>query len=167
VPGTIRLQGGTVFPDRLWKFLHLFFAFSYVGSLVVVEWNGRAARATQDWSQRAVLFQIIQFSTRVAGFGALLMLGVFGNLVAVRLGYSMRADVWLRWVNGLWLAAVAAMLLLSLPSSARLAGAARAAASGGSAEGYEKALARWRFGNVLQSVLYLALLALMVFHWHS
>ena len=33
----------------LWKLLHLFFAFSFVGSLVVAEWNGRAARATHDW----------------------------------------------------------------------------------------------------------------------
>jgi hypothetical protein len=156
-----------VTPDRLWKLLHLFFAFSYVGSLVVAEWNGRAARATQDWTQRALLFQIIHLSSRVGGFGSLVLLGVFGNLNSIGLGYSMASGVWLRWVNGLWLVAVLSMALLNVANSGKLVTASRLAASGGSAEGYESALARWRFGNMIQSILYLALLCLMVFHWPS
>jgi hypothetical protein len=151
----------------LWRLLHLFFAFSYVGSLVVAEWNGRAARLTQDWSQRVLLYQIVYLSSRVAGFGSLFLLGVFGNVTAVRLGYSMRADAWIRIVNGLWVAALLVMVVLILPHAHRLAEASRLAAAGNAPEGYERALARWRFGNVLESVLYMALLVLMVFHWHS
>jgi len=151
----------------LWRLLHLFFAFSFVGSLVVAEWNGRAARATQDWSQRALLFNVISLSSRVAGFGSLMMLGVFGNVVAVMQGYSMRSDWWPRWVNGVWLAALAVMVLLIVPNARKLADASRLAAGGATPTGYSSALARWRFGNVLLSVFYLALLVLMVFHWHS
>jgi hypothetical protein len=150
-------------PDGLWRLLHLFFAFSYVGTLVVAEWNGRAARATTDPAQRALLFQIIRLSGRVGGLGSLVALGVFGNLTAIRLGYSMRVDVWMRWVNVLWLLALITMLAISLPNAARLADASRAGASADA----DRALARWRMGNVIQSVLYLALLTLMVFHWHS
>ena len=153
--------------SQLLMLLHLFFAFSFVGSLVVAEWNGRAARVTTDWGQRALLFEIVRLSSRIAGLGALVMTGVFGNLASVRLGYSMSSGTWLRCVNGLWLATLLVMALLLLPSVSRLSAAARAAATGGSAEGYERALARWRFGNVLASLLYLALLALMVFHWKS
>jgi hypothetical protein len=151
----------------LWKLLHLFFAFSFVGSLVVAEWNGRAARMSRDWSQRVLLFEIIRLSSRVAGFGALFLLGVFGNLVAVAAGYKMSVDRWLWWVNGLWIVSLLVMALVLLPNVARLASISQTAARGGSAEGYESALARWRIGNVIQSVLYLALLILMVFRWRS
>ena len=157
-----------MFPIGLWKLLHLFFAFSYVGSLVVAEWNGRAARATNDWSQRALLYQIAHLSSRIAGFGGLIMLGIFGNVLAVRSGYSMSQDTWLMWVNGLWLAAVLSMALLSVRYSGQLATTSKLAAEGGVTTEYSHMLARWRFGNVLQSVLYLTLLVLMVLHWkHS
>jgi hypothetical protein len=151
----------------VWKLLHLFFAFSFVGSLVVAEWNGRAARMSRDWSQRAVLFEIIRLSSRVAGFGALFLTGVFGNLVSVAAGYKMAVDRWLWCVNGLWIVAMLVMALVLLPSVARLSKISQAAARGGSSDGYESALARWRIGNVAQSVLYLGLLALMVFRWRS
>lgn len=156
-----------MFLTGLWQLLHLFFAFSFVGSLVVSEWNGRAARVTQDWSQRALLFGIVHFSTRIGGFGALLLTGVFGNLASQRLGYRMAEDAWARWVNGLWIVALVVALFVQLPHAARLASISRAAAAGGPADGYASALARWRFGNVVQSVLYLALLVLMVFRWRS
>jgi hypothetical protein len=151
----------------LWQLLHLFFAFSYVGSLVVAEWNGRAARATQDWAQRALLFHIVYLSSRIAGAGALFLTGVLGHLTAVTAGMRMAHDRWLWWVTGLWLLALAGMFLINVPNAARLAATARQAAAGGSSEGYTSALARWRFGNVVQSVLYLALLALMVFRGTS
>ena len=79
----------------------------------------------------------------------------------------MTSGTWLRWVNGLWLAAVFVMALVLLPNVGKLAATSRMAAAGGSAEGYEPALARWRFANVVLSLLYLALLALMVFRWRS
>ena len=60
------------------------------------------------------------------------------------------------------------MRLQSAGHTARTAGhigLARAAADGGPAEAYAGALKRWRIANLAQSVLYLALLVLMVFHW--
>ncbi len=153
--------------DRIWALLHLFFAFSFVGTLVVADWNSRAARATQDWSQRAALFDIIARASRVAGLGSLLLTGVFGNLLAVNAGYRMATDAWLRWVNGLWLIAVLVLLVVGLPSVRRIVSLARAGAAGGSAEGYDAALRRWRIGNTMLSVLYLGLLVVMVFHWRS
>ncbi len=153
--------------DGLLRFFHLFFAFSFVGSLIVADWNGRAARATTDWSQRALLFKIINLSSRVVGLGSLVFLGVLGNLMSVRMGYSMGADRWMWLVTALWIAALLVQALILLPNSGRLSALASAAASGGSSEGYERHLARWRFGNVLQSLLYLGLLAAMVFRWRA
>jgi hypothetical protein len=154
-------------PAIAWRLLHLFFAFSFVGTLVVAEWNGRAARATADWAQRALLFGIVHAASRIGGLGALLALGVFGNLMSVSLGYRMAHDVWLRAVNGVWLVTVLVMALAALPAAKGLARIARAAAGGGSPEGYERELKRWRLSNVALSLLYLALLVLMVLHWRS
>jgi hypothetical protein len=151
--------------DNVWRLLHYFFAFAFVGTLVVAEWNGRAARATQDWGERALLFRVIHLSSRVAGLGGLVMLGVFGHLHAVALGYKMSASPWLWSVTGLWLAAIVVMAAVVLPAVGRLADAAGAAAGGGAATGYDAALGRWRLGNVLMTLLYLTLLALMVFRW--
>ena len=151
-------------PLKIWMLLHLFFAFSYVGTLIVAEWNGRAARATTDWSQRALLFQIVFLSARVAGIGSLVLLGVFGNIVAPKLGHSMAHDPWMRIVNTIWIASVLTVLFFTLPNAGRLTRIARDAAAGGDSSGYGASLTRWRIGNVLQSVLYLALLVLMVFH---
>jgi hypothetical protein len=148
------------------QLLHLFFAFSFVGSLMVSEWNGRAARVTQDWSLRATQFGIVRLSTRV-GFGALVLTGVFGNLSAMRHGYRMPESTWLAWANGLWIVAVAVMAALVMPNLARLAAMSRSAAGSEAPDGFARSLARWRFGNVLLSLLYLALLVLMVFPWRA
>jgi len=153
-------------PDGVWRLLHIFFAFGFVGTLVVCDWNGRAARATEDWSQRALLWGIVRKAAGV-GLGTLLALGVLGNLLSSTLGYRMSADAWPRWVNALWLAAVIAQGAVVAPGAGRLAGLAKAAAGGEPAEDYGPALKRWRLGNVAQSLLYLALLVLMVFHWKS
>jgi hypothetical protein len=61
----------------VWRLLHIFFAFGFVGSLVVCDWNSRAARATEDWQQRALLWGIIRRATG-GGLGTLLILGVVG-----------------------------------------------------------------------------------------
>jgi len=151
--------------DKVWAFLHLFFAFSFVGSLVVAEWNGRAARATGDWAQRALLFQIVMLSTRVAGVGGLVLLGLFGNLWSIPAGYRMATDVWPRVVNGVWLVTVALISFGVLPAAARLHRIAASGASGGPTEGWDATLGRWRLGNLLLSILYLGLLILMVSHW--
>ncbi len=149
--------------ESLWRLLHHFFSFSFVGTLVVAEWNGRAARVTADWGQRALLFQTVHLSTRVAGLGSLLLLGVFGHLLASATGHRMGADPWLRWVTALWLMAVAVMAFFVLPAASRLAALTGAAAAGGEAPGYDALRGRWRLGNVVLTALYLSLLALMVF----
>lgn len=151
----------------LWKLLHLLFAFSYVGSLTLADWNSRAARRTENWSERARLFEIIHVSSRIAGAGALFVTGLLGHVTAIGSKYRMGEDRWMIVVTVVWLAALAGMFLLNLPLSARLAAIARAAAAGGSGEGWASSLARWRFMNVLQSLLYLVMLGLMVFPWHS
>ncbi len=151
----------------LWQLLHLVFAFSYVGSLTLAEWNSRAARKTTSWPERARLFEIIHVSSRIAGAGALFVTGLLGHASAIGSGYRMGEDRWMIVVTVVWLVALAGMLLLNLPLSARLAAIARGAADGGASDGWASALARWRFANVLQSVLYLVTLGLMVFPWKS
>jgi hypothetical protein len=151
----------------IWKLLHLFFAFSFVGALVVADWNGRAARATSDWGQRALLFDIIRIASGVAGLGSLIALGVFGNVLAPLAGWQFRHNAWMHVVNGVWLVMVAIMAFVTRPAIGRLAAISRAATTGGTGEGYEAALKRWRIGNVALSLLYLAMLVLMVFRWHS
>jgi hypothetical protein len=153
-------------PVALWRLLHLFFAFGFVGTLVVCDWNSRAARATEDWHQRALLWDIVRRAAAV-GLGTLILLGVMGNLLSSMLGYRMSADGWPRWVNGLWVVSVILQGILVAPGAARLAGLAKAAAGGAAADAYAGALKRWRISNLAQSVLYLALLVLMAFHWKS
>jgi len=153
-------------PVALWRLLHLFFAFGFVGTLVVCDWNSRAARATQDWRQRALLWDIVRKAAGV-GLGTLLLLGVLGNLLSAMMGYRMSVDAWPRWVNGLWLVSVILQGILVAPGAARLAGLAKAAAEGGAEGAYAGALKRWRISNMAQSLVYLALLVLMAFHWKS
>lgn len=160
-------SGGCLNWNGLWELLHLVFAFSYVGSLTVAEWNSRAARATPSWAERARLFQIVHLSTRIAGLGSLFLAGVLGHVTAFGYGYRMGQDGWMMLVTVLWLGALAGMFSLNLPLSARLAETARLASEGSTGEGWASTLARWRFANVIQSVLYLVLLALMVFRWRS
>ncbi len=149
--------------ESIWRLLHHFFSFAFVGTLVVAEWNGRAARTTSDWGQRALLFHTIHLSSRVAGLGSLVLLGVFGHLLAVATGHRMGTDPWLRWVTGIWMAAIAVMAFFVLPAAARLAAMTAAAAAGGEPTGYDGVRSRWRLGNVVLTLLYLTLLALMVF----
>lgn len=153
--------------ERFSGFLHLFFAFSFVGGLVVAEWNGRMARAVTDWSQRALLFGIVHRATRLTGIGALLLVGVFGHAWAVPLGWKMGAERWMQVSTTVWLVLLLLMAFVVTPASGRLEKIAREAAAGGSGEGWDRTLARWRLGNAAASVLYLAMLALMVFRWRS
>ena len=148
---------------KLWTLLHLFTAFSFVGSLLVSEWTGRSARATADWVQRALLFQIAVRAGRTAGFIPLVLTGVFGNVASVVLGYRMATSAWLYWANGLWLAAVLVMALMNLPAAQKLAAMSRAASGSVEPAGYARLLSRWRLSNVLLSVLYLAMLIVMVY----
>jgi len=165
----------------LWRFLHLLFAFSFVGALTIAEWNARAARATADWNRRAALWGVVRVTTQVLGLGALLLLGILGNLLALSLGLPMGSP-WMLAVNGLWLAGILLHLLVALPTARRLVssceGAARAQAESpahepaagaagpgrepDSATEYAAALARWRIANLLLSIFFGLMLVLMV-----
>ena len=154
------------------RFLHLFFAFVYVGSLMVTEWNGREARRNNDWGVRAMLFRTLFVSSLVGGLGGLILSGVFGNMLAVFTGYDMATTVWLHVANGLWVLAGLILGLVTIPSAAKLARIAREMAAAAeprkdSLLQYSSVLTRWRLGNVAQSVLYLILLLVMVFRWGS
>ena len=151
----------------IWKLLHLFFSFSFVGTLMVADWNGRAARATSDWGQRALLLDICRISSGVAGLGALIVLGVAGMVLSHLVGPPLHHDMWMHSVVALWLVMVLVMLFVTRPAIGRLATIARGVTAGGSSDGFEAALRRWRLGNVALSLLYLALLVLMVFRWRS
>jgi hypothetical protein len=148
---------------KLWTLLHLFAGFSFVGSLLVAEYVSRSARATQDWGQRAMLFRIAVGAGRLAGFVPLVLAGILGNVASVMLGHRMATEPWLRWANGLWLVAVLVMALLQLPAAYRLAALSRAATGAAEPAGYAASLGRWRLSNVLLSVLYVALLVVMVY----
>ncbi len=161
----------------LWRFLHLLFGFSFVGALILAEWNGRAARTTTDWSRRAALWGVVRATTQVLGLGALLLLGIIGNLLAVAMGLPL-AGAWMRMVNGLWLVGLLLYLLVALPVSRQLvstceaaarepadvpgSGAAESGAGRSAASGYPAALARWRTANILLSIFFVVMLALMV-----
>jgi hypothetical protein len=147
---------------KVWLMLHLYFAFTFVGSLVVAEWVGGIARRTPEWRDRALLFEIVRRSSLWAGLLPLLLLGVLGNVVATGTGLRMATDPWLRTVNGAWLVTVIVLAAVALPNAGRLARLSRAAASGGASEGYDQALRGWRFANLALTLLYVVQLALMV-----
>ncbi len=166
----------------LWRFLHLLFAFSFVGALTIAEWNGRAARTAKDWNRRAALWGVVRVTTQVLGIGALVLVGILGNLLAVALGLPM-GGLWMRVVNGLWLAGLLVYLLAALPTAGRLVALCETAAreerapasppsgplspsfAGPGAEAtYSATLARWRLANVLLSIFFVLMLTLMVLH---
>jgi hypothetical protein len=153
------------------RFLHLFFAFSYVGNMMVIEWNARSARRSSDWRERALLFKIMFTSSTVAGLGGLLLLGVLGNVLSVALGYRMATDAWIRWVNALWLIAMVLMALITIPGAASLARISKLMSESETGTeppaAFAKTFLRWRLANVAQSILYAAMLVLMVFRWRG
>jgi hypothetical protein len=83
----------------------------------------------------------------------------------------MAADVWIRWVNGLWLIAVVFMAVITVPGAASLARLSKQMSEAGAGAeppaAFAKTFLRWRLANVAQSVLYAAMLALMVFRWRG
>ena len=145
----------------LWKFVHLLFAFSFVGALTLAEWNGRAARATRDWNRRAALWSVVLGTMQVLGLGALVLLGILGNLLAVALGLPM-GGLWMRAVNGLWLVGILIHLFGALPAARRLVTACQGAVGGTPDAGYDAALTKWRIANVFLGIFYVLMLALMV-----
>jgi uncharacterized membrane protein len=150
----------------LWRFLHLLSAFSFVGAITIAEWNGRQARATADWGRRAALWGVVRLTTRVLGFGALVLLGLLGNLLAVGLGLPLGGR-WMGLANGLWLVGLLLYLFVALPTVGRLVTLSEKAATpdppaGGPPQGYDAALGIWRMAYVLLGTFYVLMLALMV-----
>ena len=56
---------------------------------------------------------------------------------------------------------------MCIPWAARLARIARDTAGGGTTEGYEPTVLRWRIAYLVVTLLYLILLVLMVLRWES
>jgi hypothetical protein len=155
----------------LLRFVHLLFAFAYAGSLVIADWNGRAARNARGWDTRAALFDVAFHATTIAGLGGLLVLGLVGNMLSVALGYRMASDTWMHWVNGLWVLAVVVMAAVNVPATAALARLAKqmrdAPAGAETPSAFSSALLRWRLARMAQNLLFLAMLVLMVFRWRG
>ena len=72
------------------RFLHLLLAFVYVASLFAAHWNLLAARRTDAWSERALLFESNRRNALVFGFLPLLLVGLLGNVLAPSL------DLWIK-----------------------------------------------------------------------
>lgn len=153
------------------RFFHLLFAFLYVSSLALADWNAGAARRAGTWRERATLFRTTFNATTVTGLGGLLLLGIIGNVLSVALGYHMGADAWMKWVNGLWVLAVVLMAALSVPTAgalARMSTKMSEATEGTPApDAWAGAVARWRIARMAQNLLFLALLVLMVLRWRG
>lgn len=149
------------------RFLHLLLGFVYVSSLFAAHWNLLAARRTDSWSERSLLFEMNRRNALVYGFLPLLLIGLLGNVLAMQLGHRMATTPTFRIVNGLWLVALLISALLDLPAASRLAARARAAAANGGGEPVEwkSLLGRWRLGNALQMVLFVVLLYFMAAPW--
>jgi uncharacterized membrane protein len=149
------------------RFFHQLFAFVFVGSLLSAHWNVLAARRTSDTARRAALLEANARSTAVFGLPSLVLLALLGNALAAGIGYRMAGASWLPVVNGAWVVLVVLGAALDLAAARRLARAARGAAEGAAASGYEPALARWRMSNGLMLAGFVTLLALMVFRWRT
>lgn len=152
------------------EYLHVLFAFTYVGALMASHWNTLAARRTTNWAERAALYEQNRRTGMIFGLGALLGAGVVGQLLAMQLGYRMGDTRSFQIANALWLVNVLLLLVFDLPQTARLAAQSRAAASSNTAGepvGYTGTLDRWRIGNGVQLLVFLVLLWFMVSPWHN
>lgn len=153
------------------KFFHLLFAFLYVSGLALADLNSAGVQRARAWRERAALLRVTFTAATVTGLGGLLLLGIIGNVLSVMLGYRMGADVWMRWVNGLWVLAVVIMATVSVPTAAALSRmAAKASEAGDDATAppaWAATLTRWRIARIAQNLLFLALLVLMVFRWRG
>lgn len=150
------------------EYAHVLLAFLFVAALFATHWNVLAARRTKDWTVRATLFELNQRISVMFGLGALLGLGLLGNVMAMQMGYSMKTTPVFRIVNGLWFGSLVLSVAVDLPNSMKLASLARAASRGPDATdpaGWSNTLGRWRAGNAAQLALFLCLLYFMVSPW--
>src|SRR5260221_12085064 len=131
------LGGGPMQWNKVWLMLHLYFAFSFVGSLMVAEWLGGMARRAPEWRERALLFEVLRRSTQLAGLVPLVLLGVLGNVGATGTGLRMAADPWLLTVNGALLLMLIGIDSPTQPGVKRHCSRCREASTVGSSEGYE------------------------------
>mgnify|MGYP001220101329 CR=1 FL=1 len=153
------------------RYLHLLFAFAWFAAVFAAHWNTLQARRAKEWSARAPLFGINRGLSAMVALPSLLGLGLVGNMLAMQLGYRMKATPLFMVANGLWAVLVLVTLAMEMPASGALGAlahaAADAAARGGEGEpaGWTRELGRWRMANGIQLLLYIVLLALMVSPW--
>jgi uncharacterized membrane protein len=153
------------------RFLHILFAFAWFAAVFAAHWNTLQARRTGDWSRRATLFGLNRGLSAMVALPALLGLGIFGNLLAMQIGYRMKDTPLFIVANVLWVALLVVTLAVEMPAAGALGAlshaSADAAARGGEGApaGWAKELARWRMASLVQMALFLVLLALMVAPW--
>ena len=153
------------------RYLHILFAFAWFAAVFAAHWNTQHARRSSDWAKRATLFALNRGLSAVVALPALLALGIFGNLFAMQIGYSMKDTPLFIVANVLWVALLLVTLTMELPAAGALGAlshaSADAAARGGEGApaGWARELARWRMANLIQVVLFLVILALMVAPW--
>ena len=152
------------------EYLHLLFAFIYVATLMASHWNTLAARRTTSWAERGGFFELNRRLSLVFSLPSLIGTGIVGNVLAMQLGYRMSENRGLQIVTGLWLVLLVLVLAIEVPISSRLAMQSRAAAgaaNGGEPVDWNASLGRWRLGNGLQLVVFIALLWVMVTAWRA
>jgi hypothetical protein len=145
------------------RFLHLLAALGFVAAQVTGDFISRALRKYPDWKARAALLDLQTRAAWSAGLGGLLLLGAFGNLLAMGLGHRMAESRWLQVSNALFLVTLLVLVAWTLPALRRLRLAARRAAEDGQAPpDFDRLRARWQAGHMALDVLYLVTLAWMV-----
>jgi hypothetical protein len=154
-------------PVGFWKFLHLFSSLSLIACVMSAYWNVLAARRVDDWGRRFALFEATRRASLRYALPSVLLIGIFANLTAVSLGLRLATDPWVRWIDGMWFAAVVVLALVTLPASRALVREARRAVDWGQSRAFDRALVRWRFSNATLVLLSVASIGLMVFRWRN
>ena len=155
------------------RYLHLLFAFLFAGGLFAAHLNTLAARRAADWAERASRFESNRRLSLFICVPALVVAGVLGQVLAMKLGYRMADTRPFQIANGVWLALLVVTLAVEMPAALRLAGGARAVAraappqNGTEPVEWGAVLARWSIGNGIQLVLFLVILAVMAVPWHA
>ena len=155
------------------RYLHLLTAFVFVSAVFASHWNVLAARRATEWHSRAALFELNVRIGRLFGLGALILLGIMGNMLAMQLGYRMADTPSFRSANSLWLLQLAIFVAIELSAASKLAALSRSAANAaGRGDGngadpveWRPLLGRWRIGNSTQLVLFVVQLYFMARPW--
>jgi uncharacterized membrane protein len=146
------------------RFLHLLSVLGFVSGQVLGDFVSRGLRHAGDGKARAALLELMSRAAWSLGLGCLVLLGVFGNLLAVQRGYRMAESHWLQTVNGLFLLMLIAWLVGVLPALRKLRQAAETQ-GGAPAPDFDRLRRRWFAWHSVLDALYLLALVLMVWRF--